>query len=502
MLWPPFDHKRWKMAEHSAWYSGDPTILANFYNDVLGNNHYGLTYNLNWDSFWGRQIKNENEIGIHVPIAGDVAALSADLLFSEPPIIKIVEAHEENASQSYKYTQEVLNNMLDESCFFRKILECAETCAAMGGGYIKVAWDSEVSEYPIPVIEQVDNAVPFFTFGILTKVIFWKVIKQDDKKVYRLFETYYNNGSIEYDLWLGTCDKLGNKIDLTSIVEGENYKNVETLINSILCVYIPNILPNRLDRNSCMGRSDFLGVEGLMDSLDETFSSWMRDIAISQGKILIPGEYLNKDSSGFRYNLDKMVFAKLDVDPVSDDSKITPIQFDIRADKFEKTCLNLIERIITSAGYSPQSMGLTISGRAESGTALNIRERRSFITKNKKETYWESALKKIIKLMLAVYKTELNGSVEVDVNITTQFSDSLSNDISETSTALQQISAAMAASTETKVRMLHTEWSEDEIMAEVEKIIKENGLSDLQNPDEVGINLNNLIKGDDTDDLD
>jgi hypothetical protein len=36
--------------------------------------------------------------------------------------------------------------------------------------------------------------------------------------------------------------------------------------------------------------------------------------------------------------------------------------------------------------------------------------------------------------------------------------------------------------------MLHTEWSEAEIEAEVEKIIKENGLTPLTNPDEVGLN--------------
>ena len=277
-------------------------------------------------------------------------------------------------------------------------------------------------------------------------------------------------------------------MNMDSIQEGQIYIDVLTPIDSILCVYIPNILPNRLERNSPLGRSDYLGIEGLMDSLDETFSSWMRDIAISQGKILVPGEYLGKDSKGFRYNLDKMVYAKLDVDPVSQDSKITPVQFAIRANEFETTCLNLLERIIVGAGYSPQSMGLSIGGRAESGTALNIRERRSFITKNKKESYWEGSLKKIVKLMLAIYKTELNGSVEVDVNITTQFSDSLSNDISETSAALQQISAAMAASTETKVRMLHSEWSEAEIEAEVERIIQENGLTPLTNPDEVGLN--------------
>ena len=207
MPFPPCDIKRWKMAEHSAWYSGDPTLLANYYNEMLTNNFMGLTHSLSWDLFWARQIKNESEIGLHVPIAGDIAALSADLLFSEPPVIKVVEAHEENTTQSYKDTQDILNIMLDESGFYRKILECAETCAAMGGGFIKIAWDEEISQFPIPVVEQIDNAIPTFKFGILTEVTFWKVIKQEGKEVYRLFETYYKDGSIRYILNRGTCDK-------------------------------------------------------------------------------------------------------------------------------------------------------------------------------------------------------------------------------------------------------------------------------------------------------
>jgi len=486
MAWPVMDYNRWKMAEHSAWYSGEPTILANYYTQLLSSNILGMTYSLDWDLFWARQIKNEAEIGLHVPIAGDIASLSADLLFSEPPLIKIAEAHEENSSQSYKDTQEEFDNMMIESGFYRKILEAAETCAAMGGSYIKLAWDTELSPYPLVVVEQIDNAIPIFKFGILTEVTFWRIIKQSENgsKVHRLFETYAKNGTITYKLYFGTADKVGKEVEVNSIDEGEDYKDIQTQVNDLLCVYIPNMLPNRIDRTSCMGRSDYSGIEGLMDALDETYSSWMRDVAIAQGKILIPADYMEKGSKGFRYNLDKIVYVKMDVDPVAiEGNKVTPIQFEIRSEQFSQTCLNLLERIVSSAGYSPQSIGLRIEGRMESGTALRIMERKSFTTKNKKECYWELALKKLSKLMLALYKLELGGKVEADVTITTAFSDSISNDISETSAALQQIAQAMAASTETKVRLLHPEWAEPEIKLEADAIIKENGLMQVTEPD-------------------
>ena len=489
MEWPPTTLLRHKMAEHSAWYSGDPNLLSTFYAQVVGSQVLNLPYTTERDMFWRRQIRNDVELGLHIPIASDIASNSADILFSEAPMIKITEAHEKNAQQSMKDTQEELNNMLDRSGFYQRILAAAEVSAAIGGVYIKLAWDEELSPYPIPVVEQADNAYPVFRFGILTKVQFVKTVKAEKQgsAIFRLVETYANNGTIMYELYKGTSDKLGNSVPVTTIDETKDIVNLDIGIKEILCVFVPNVLPNRYDRTSYFGRSDYASLEGLMDCLDETYSSWMMDIAFARGKILVPEEFIEKTQSGFKFNIDKSVYVKLDMDPTIEGNKITAVQFDIRADKFEKTALNLLERIVTGAGYSPQSFGLNIQGRAESGTALNIRERKTFATKNKKEAYWEGALKKLTQLMLIVYNTRLGGKVEMNVTVTTQFSDSISNDIGELSEAVMKIANAMAASTETKVRLIHPEWSEDEVLAEVKKIIDENGLMPEMDPDKLGV---------------
>ena len=478
MPWPPMNKLYWKMAEHSAWYSSDPEVIANFYTewariDIPDNN---MSYPLqNKEAFWARQIQNQGEIFVHVPVASDIAETSANFLFGEPPLIRVAQANQLDSDISYRTTQEILDSMLDEVRFNSRITEGAESCAAIGGIYIKLAWDTELSPYPIPVIEQADKAIPEFKFGILNAVTFWKTVDSDESgsKVYRLLERY-EKGSINYSLYKGTSDKLGIKVDLSSHPDTESLQETVITVPELLCVYVPNMLPNRLNRSSSMGRSDLLGLEGLMDSLDEVYSGWIRDVALAQAKILIPESYLRKTSDGFRYNIDKMLYVKLDIDPISEGNKITPQQFDIRADKFEKTALNLLERIITSAGYSPQSFGLNIEGRAESGTALSIRERKSFATKNKKENYWGNALQKIVKLMMLVYRFELNGKVDTEVDINVTFNDGITNNLTELSQSVQMISNAMAASTETKVRLLHNDWSEEQIAAEVDKILDEN----------------------------
>ena len=485
MNWPPNGLLEHKAKEHSAWYSGSSEILANFYTEYMAENFMNLPYNIsNNEMFWGRQIKNQGEIYVHVPIAGDIAETSANFLFSEPPMIKIVEANVAKAGSTYKQAQENLNNVLVETGFHRKLLEGAESSSAIGGVFLKIAWDEEISEYPIPVVVQADKAIPEFTFGILTAVTFWKVVDMDDNgnKVYRLLERY-EKGYIRYSLWLGTGDKLGKEIDLTIHPETADLEQtVETGVDDILAVYIPNMLPNRLERNSYLGRSDYLGIEGLMDSLDETFTNWMREIVLAQPKIHIPESFMKYTEGRPRYNIDQMLYVKLDMDPTTN-SEITTTQFEIRAEQFEKTTLNLLDRIITSAGYSPQSFGLNISGRAESGTALSMRERKSFATKNKKQSYWQPAIKKLVQNMILIYNIKLGGNIEPNVNINIAFSDGITNDMNELSSSVKMISDALAASTETKVRLLHPDWNEQQVIEEVKKIKDENGLNPMEDPD-------------------
>ena len=78
--WPPasaWDNERAKMQEWAAWYSGDTERLANYYRYVCG---YSNTAK---GRFWGKTYDDENRPLLHVPIAGDIAGVSADLLFSE-----------------------------------------------------------------------------------------------------------------------------------------------------------------------------------------------------------------------------------------------------------------------------------------------------------------------------------------------------------------------------------------------------------------------------------
>lgn len=478
--WPP---KPWlpvyaKYAEWSAWYSGDPQALAAVYGgQVQWRKRHA------WWKFWTSM---EDETGhyptraqLHVPLASDVAAINAALLFGEKPTILIAEAHEENAPSDAMATEDRLAEIIDAGDIHGRLVGAAESAAALGGVYIKVDWDKAIASVPLLTVVQADSAIPDWKHGILTGVTLWRVLERDHTTVWRHIERHETaangTGLVLHGLYKGTDDKLGQQVALTERAETASYRNVVWLPFEGLGIrYIPNMSPNPLWRGSPLGRSDYHGVEGLFDALDETWTSWMRDIRLGKARLLVPEDYLRKEGGGFRFDLDQEVYVPLDT-PDAGNAPITESQFAIRVEEHERTSNALIERIVSRAGYSPQTFGLTIEGRADAAAALRIRERRTLMTQQRKRAYWESPLADLLEMLLAVDKAEFKSGVTV-YRPAVNMADSLTPDEIEMATAVKMIADAGAASTEVLVRMLHQGWTEDQVSAEVARIREEQGL--------------------------
>jgi A118 family predicted phage portal protein len=273
------------------------------------------------------------------------------------------------------------------------------------------------------------------------------------------------------------------RIGLGSLPETSGLQDeILTGLDDLIVKYIPNVKPNRKHRGSPYGQSDLSGLEGLMDALDETYSSWMRDIRLGKGRIMVPESFLQKLPNGqFVFDIDKEVFTPMEVDPLSAGNVgITNVQFAIRTQEHMDTCLELLHRIISSAGYSPQSFGLSIKGSVESGTALNIRERRSFITQSKKRAYWKTPIEDLMYLMLQIDRLNFNSRI-IPERPTVEFGDSLIPDLGQMASAVETLARAQAISIESKVRLSRPELTDEQVMIEVEKIKQEIGVTEVNN---------------------
>lgn len=472
--WPPENMKpmQSKMREWAAWYSGDPVKLLHVYSERLS-----MPYTAK-GRFWQKAERQERIEKIHVPIASDIASVSADLLFSEPPEVKINEAHEENTDSTAKETQDRISEIINHNQTYSTFVEAAETASALGGSYFKINWNKDFKDFPILSVAQADAAVPEFQWGFLKSVTFFKIIERDGSKVFRKLEKH-EPGVIINELYQGTESRLGRKMQLSYLDETSDLKpEIQTGIDDILVRYIPNKLPNKLWRSHYLGNSDYQGLEGLFDSLDEAYSAWIRELRLAKAEKVVPESWLelNTNTGNFQYDMDKSTYTSMNM-PADEMEKPEVVQPKMRVEQYELTCLNLIERIISSAGYSPQSFGLNIDGRAESGTALRVRERKSLKTKTKKERYFREPLQDILQLMLKVdYEHFGNTSIDPELKPSVTFADSIQDDPSEIAESLSKLEQAKAMSIESKVRYLHQDWSEQEVEDEVERIKEEQGM--------------------------
>lgn len=465
----------------SAMYSGD---------------HGELRRTAGVGTFWRRE---NNKCRIHVPIASDIAATSANLLFSQEPTYTIMH---DGIEAIEGRPQERLEELIMKNDIASKLNEAAETCAALGDVYMKVRWNN-VTDYPLIDIVQPDLAWPEYILGELKAVHFFTDLTADNEKdlFIRVYECY-TKGHISMAMFQGTHDNLGRKLDDSNLIDLGYQPEIKTPIDEMLAVHIANVRPNRRYRSAMHGRSDLDGIRDMCDALDEAFSSWMRDIRLAKAKLIVPAEYLRKRQNQFTDNMDSSIassgkwefdadvetYVAMDINTdTSNGTGITPSQFDIRSTEHSKTCSEIIMYILQMAGYSPQSFGMNIEGYT-SGTALNIRERKSTVTKNKKLRYWQQPIEHILTAMIHTdYALHPDAGSDGIDTVSVTFADSMGADASTMASTIEVLTRAQAASTITKVRMVHADWTERQVTEEVERIKEEYALD---------IDVPNMLEGD------
>lgn len=500
--WPPKDFAPAfeSMREWGAWYSGDPDDLETIYTrlgsrmvnhpNVRPSQLRGGVVGTLARFFWGQPVvPGEKRTKLHVPVAADIATTSADLLFSEP----ITVTSDDKAAQTQ--LDELLSDDLHAT-----LLESAEIAAAKSGVYLRVVWDKDVNPAgPWLSAVHADAAIPEWRYGRLAAVTFVRQLACDAQIVVRHLERHEmvkGQGVILHGVYEGTETDLGRAVPLADYPETADLADVvnaqgaiATGIDQLTAVYVPNIRPNRLWPHlpacSPFGRSDFASTEPLMDSLDETYTSWMRDLRLAKARIIAPEAFLQDrgPGRGALFNPDREIYEGLGMIPATDGStQLTLQQFAIRVEEHERTALNFVGRIVTTAGYSQQTFGMA-GDVAITATEVAAKERKSLITRDKKVKYFRPRLAEILQALLKVGTVHFGWKLDAGTAPTVTFPDAVQQDVASLAQTLAQLEAARAASTETKVRMLHPEWADPEVREEVARIQKEAGPAQVENPD-------------------
>lgn len=429
---------------------------------------------------------------MHVPLAGDIAQTSASLLYSNPPELKTtLTGAQGRANQAW------LDALIDDGMHAR-LLEGGEMCSALGAVIWRIVWDKRVASKPWLMPVPPDVAVPQFIYDRLQSATFWRILSDNGTDVTRHLEMHVpSDNRIIHGVYQGDQSDLGEIVPMSDWPAevrqlGDLDEGTLTLpdlpFEASTVFYAPNLRPNRIWRDLGpqawpLGRSDYSGIEPLMDALDEVYSSWIRDVQLAVMRLIVPSEYLDNigPGKGAVFEPDRRVFTPLNYlsDPAGAAPQITANQFEIRWQEHQNTCTDLVNRIVQEAGYSPQSFG-DYQGPAVTATEIEARERTSLLTRQKKIRYQRPALQDAVYSLMCVSKLYFGAAAIEPERPDVVFTPVAMPDIQAMAQTVSTLAGAEAASKRTLVAMAHPEWTEDQVKSEVRQILSETGLDMAQ----------------------
>jgi len=476
------DQARW-----SAWWGGSPDELSRVYGGYNGTtensfSQQGLLRTIQ-RFWWGQPPKaGEQRSKLHVPVAAEIAQVSADLIFGQPPTVTVDDD---------PGTQERIDQLLGDRAG-QQLHEAAEACAALGHVYLRVGWDREVDpDGPLVSVIDADAAIPVYSYGRLREVTF--VREWDFSGTVLRHLEQHQVGIIWHQAFLGDHSNLGKPVPLGAYPETADIADtpmiadpdrqgsgVETGIDMLDVVGVANQrsktwrhLPAARD----LGAADISGVEGALDALDDCFSSWMRDIRHGRSRIHVPMHMMDNQGlgKGATFDLDRELYVGLTTPP-DGPLQLEATQFKIRWQEHAETATALLDRIVGGAGYSLQTFGLDPSTSTQTATESWARQNRTQNTRNGKLRHWNPAVADLTKILLAVDCAQFGGTSNPDATITVQFADTVSDSQLTRAQTATMLRSAEAASTETLVELVHNDWDGERQAEEVARIKAEAGM--------------------------
>ncbi len=480
--WPPADYRTVldPITEWATWYEGNPDKLAAFYNrsqSVRPSQQASGVVGKVARWFWGQPVPaGQAKARTHVPIARDIARVSARLLFGEQITLKAPDGVDDAAVAR-------LRAILDGNRGEQLLVESAEFCSAMGGVWFRIGWDNTIAAHPLISVVQPDVAFGTWRYGRLAEVTFVQVVRAEGQSVWRHVETH-TRGFISHALYQGSPSSIGTLVPLTESsvtadLPVDANAQIVTGVDVLTAVYVPNVRPVPRWRNDpqgqMLGASDFDGLEGSFDELDEAWTNLRREGRLNKSRI-IAAEHLLQNigpGAGAMFDADREVFTsvKSPADMQSLPITLAPSTLTV-ADRLSEIEA-LTRRIYQDAGYSPETFGMAATV-AVTATEVTARERKTMTTREAKTRTWTTALEELFDAVSAVDAKLFNG---VRVRPVVEFPASVSPSIGEVAQAVQALNTAQAASIETKVRMVHPDWDDTKVAEEVALIMAENAMT-------------------------
>ena len=528
--WPPPGHsdRYRRMRRNSVWYGGDPKRLEAEYGSSSAVVHGGPGTTLNptpglakrvyaavRNEFWATSSNDEKDTKRHLPTPQDISTISSEMLFGDPPSVKVAGPTYEvdgpldadgqplwrkgDPTADTQRAQKRLDYVLQSCNFHSTLLAAAEVSSALGSTGLRIAFDKSGDIKDRPVITRVDAdaIIPNYSWGQLISVTFWQVLAVDKNDVIWRHLELHEAGRVYHGLYKGDSHTLGQRqplaaqpatAALSELVDADG--GITILSNGgKTATSIPNVLPDPLDRASNAGRSDYTPpVLDLFDAIDRVYSQMMDTIEDAKSRLIISDSMLERRGAGEGVGFDsnQRIFTKVKLPPSEREGggiPIEKIQFDMHVAEYLQAIEALTSKAVRAAGYNPQTMG-DEAGAAMTATEYAGRNKRSMSTRDKKIRYWQPELSAILTSLLAVDVEQFaprdpdDNTAIIAYPVEVTFPDAVQPTIRELADTAKALKDAEAASKFTLVKTVHPDWNDTQVQEEVDRILAQNSVID------------------------
>lgn len=489
VAWPPRPHDLVFSAarEQQVWWEGDPDKLAQFYGGqyaaaTVGGSSSRLTRA--WRAFWAKPQASSDPKRLHVPVAADLGRIAASVLFGEPPTWRDATGN--------KQVQEAADLILNTDDLASRLLVAGESAAMLSGAYGRIVWDGLLRQHVWLDFVDADRAIPTFRWGMLAEVTFASLLPSDDgRTVWRHLERHAP-GVVENALYAGSTTSLGSRRPLAEHPATKGMReSVPTGVKELTAAYFPHHRPNAGWRDvpelAPLGRPDLTrDVIHLLDACDRTWSSWMRDLDLGKGRLIVSEQLMNvnKAGSGSEFDLDRSIFSPIGNGATNGDmtTHLEAHQFDIRVQEHQQTFEALLRQVIARCGYSPLTFGLADEA-AQTATEVDAKERDTNGTRTTRVRLWTPGLAELGTTALRI-NAKVFGTAAPEELLNIDFPPMHQQSQKQLAETTELLHRASAISTEMRVRRVNPDWDDDEVKAEVARIQDETSVTMPMLPDE------------------
>ncbi|WP_328438278.1 hypothetical protein [Nocardia puris] len=493
--WPP-KHLRDAFNAYTTcqvWWEGDADKLASAHGEPEPARRSGGFMQRIRRLFWGTKTDvSQQPRALHVPVAADIVQTAASTLLPEPVAFRVADGDTVASDEARTRVDLILNSPQMHS----GMLQSAEACSALGDVYGRIVWNSAIRDHAWIDWVHADQAVPEFQYGVLSALTVWRVVDEDTEKnrVLRHLERHEPGrmaigddgeatqvyGRIYHGLYEGTAVSLGVPISLSAHpdtagipVNDEGY--VDTGTTRMTACHIPNALPNPAFRGRStvqhLGRSDIgdPAVIGLMDQIDETYSSLSRDVRLAKARLLVSEFLLDMKSpgQGSTFSVEQEVYEKVGGAP-SASPVLEAHQFQIRVDDHLRTAEGYLRAILRRIGFSPWTFGLSDdSGAAMTATEVDARSDASTNTQRARSGIWKARLAELGRTLIEVDAAVFGTGALIGQDLEVRWPPAARDSVQAKSQTLVALKASGSASRKWRVRYLNPDYDDEAVDDEV-----------------------------------